>query len=228
MEFQEKILVVDDEPGIRDLICDALNMSNFKTYQSPDGLSALSSIRRDRFDLLILDINMPKLDGLSLLEKIRNEGSETPAILLSARGERLDINQGLKIGADDYMTKPFSIEELVLRVRAILKRTSSTKMNSRNLQCGPITMEIEKHQVRFKNEIIEMSPTEFRLLEALINRAGKVVSKETLLASVWEIDFNTNSTVVETYISYLRRKLHKDGFEGIKTIRGVGFQILEN
>jgi two-component system OmpR family response regulator len=121
MEIQEKILVVDDEPGIRDLICDALNMSNFKTYQSPDGLSALSSIRRDRFDLLILDINMPKLDGLSLLEKIRNEGSETPAILLSARGERLDINQGLKIGADDYMTKPFSIEELVLRVRAILK-----------------------------------------------------------------------------------------------------------
>ena len=228
MEFQEKILVVDDEPGIRDLICDALNMSNFKTYQSPDGLSALSSIRRDRFDLLILDINMPKLDGLSLLEKIRNEGSETPAILLSARGERLDINQGLKIGADDYMTKPFSIEELVLRVRAILKRTSSAKMNPRNLQCGPITMEIEKHQVRFKDEIIEMSPTEFRLLEALINRAGKVVSKETLLASVWEIDFNTNSTVVETYISYLRRKLHKDGFEGIKTIRGVGFQILEN
>lgn len=228
MEFQEKILVVDDEPGIRDLICDALNMSNFKTYQSPDGLSALSSIRRDRFDLLILDINMPKLDGFSLLEKIRNEGSETPAILLSARGERLDINQGLKIGADDYMTKPFSIEELVLRVRAILKRTSSAKMNSRNLQCGPITMEIEKHQVRFKDEIIEMSPTEFRLLEALINRAGKVVSKETLLASVWEIDFNTNSTVVETYISYLRRKLHKDGFEGIKTIRGVGFQILEN
>ena len=228
MEIQEKILVVDDEPGIRDLICDALNMSNFKTYQSPDGLSALSSIRRDRFDLLILDINMPKLDGLSLLEKIRNEGSETPAILLSARGERLDINQGLKIGADDYMTKPFSIEELVLRVRAILKRTSSAKINLRNLQCGPITMEIEKHQVRFKNEIIEMSPTEFRLLEALINRAGKVVSKETLLASVWEIDFNTNSTVVETYISYLRRKLHKDGFEGIKTIRGVGFQILEN
>ena len=228
MANQARILVVDDEPGVRELICDALHMSDFQTLQAVDGLAALSAIRRDRFDLMILDINMPKLDGLELLEKIRKDGMEIPALMLSARGDKVDISQGLKLGADDYMTKPFSIEELVLRVRAILRRTSTTPVANRNLQCGPISMDLDKHQVTFNQELIEMSRTEFRLLEELIGRAGRVVSKETLLANVWEIDFGTSSTVVETYVSYLRKKLHRDGFAGIKTIRGVGFQIVDN
>lgn len=222
-----RILVVDDEPGVRDLICDALNMSDFQSMQVVDGLAALSAIRKDRFDLIILDINMPKLDGLGLLEKIRNDGIEIPALILSARNDKSDISAGLKLGADDYMTKPFSIEELVLRVKAILRRSYKVTSSSQKLSCGPISMDLDKHQVKFSDELIEMSPTEFKLLEQLILRSGKVVSKEILLSNVWEIDFDTTSTVVETYISYLRRKLHKDGFEGIKTIRGVGFQILE-
>jgi two-component system OmpR family response regulator len=228
MANQARILVVDDEPGVRELICDALHMSDFQTLQAVDGLAALSAIRRDRFDLMILDINMPKLDGLELLEKIRKDGMEIPALMLSARGDKVDISQGLKQGADDYMTKPFSIEELVLRVRAILRRTSTTPVANKSLQCGPISMDLDKHQVTFNQELIEMSRTEFRLLEELISRAGRVVSKETLLANVWEIDFGTSSTVVETYVSYLRKKLHRDGFAGIKTIRGVGFQIVDN
>ena len=228
MANQARILVVDDEPGVRELICDALHMSDFQTLQAVDGLTALAAIRRDRFDLIILDINMPKLDGLELLEKIRKDGMEIPALMLSARGDKVDISQGLKLGADDYMTKPFSIEELVLRVKAILRRTSTNSTANRTLQCGPISMDLDKHQVMFNQELIEMSRTEFRLLEELISRAGRVVSKETLLANVWEIDFGTSSTVVETYVSYLRKKLHRDGFAGIKTIRGVGFQIVDN
>lgn len=227
MANQPRILVVDDESGVRDLICDALHMSDFQTLQAVDGLAALSAIRKDRFDLIILDINMPKLDGLGLLEKIRNDGIELPALMLSARGDKTDISTGLKLGADDYMTKPFSIEELVLRVKAILRRTSGSTSAKNNLNCGPISMDLDRHQVKLNDELVEMSPTEFKLLEELILRSGKVVSKEILLANVWEIDFDTTSTVVDTYISYLRKKLHKDGFEGIKTVRGVGFQIVE-
>ena len=222
-----RILVVDDEVGVRDLICDALNMSDFQSLQAVDGLAALSAIRKDRFDLIILDINMPKLDGLGLLEKIRNDGIEIPALILSARNDKSDISAGLKLGADDYMTKPFSIEELVLRVRAILRRTSNSSSVTNKLNCGPISMDLDRHQVRLNDQLIEMSPTEFKLLEQLILRSGKVVSKEILLSNVWEIDFDTTSTVVDTYISYLRKKLHKDGFEGIKTVRGVGFQIVD-
>ena len=227
MANQPRILVVDDESGVRDLICDALHMSDFQTLQAVDGLAALSAIRKDRFDLIILDINMPKLDGLGLLEKIRNDGIELPALMLSARGDKTDISTGLKLGADDYMTKPFSIEELVLRVKAILRRTSGSTSAKNNLNCGPISMDLDRHQVKLNDDLVEMSPTEFKLLEELILRSGKVVSKEVLLANVWEIDFDTSSTVVDTYISYLRKKLHKDGFEGIKTVRGIGFQIVE-
>jgi two-component system OmpR family response regulator len=228
MANQARILVVDDEPGVRELICEVLHMSDFQTLQAEDGLAALSAIRKYRFDLMILDVNMPKLDGLELLEKIRKDGLEIPALMLSARGDKVDISQGLKLGADDYMTKPFSIEELVLRVKAILRRTSSNAAANKYLQCGPITMDLDRHQVMFNQELVEMSRTEFRLLEELINRTGRVVSKEALLANVWEIDFDTTSTVVDTYISYLRKKLHRDGFAGIKTIRGVGFQIVDN
>lgn len=227
MAIKPRILVAEDEAGVRELICDALHMSDFQTVPVVDGLAALSVIRKDRFELIILDINMPKLDGLSLLEKIRADGFEIPALILSARNNQSDISGGLKLGADDYMTKPFSIEELVLRVKAILRRSLNISGAQTKLLCGPITMDIERHQVFFNDELIEMSPTEFRLLEELIMRSGKVISKETLLSNVWEIDFETNSTNVETYISYLRKKLHRDGFEGIKTIRGVGFQIVD-
>ena len=220
------ILVVDDEVPIRELISDALSMSDFTTKSAIDGLDALGKIRRERFDLVILDLNLPKLDGLSLLEKIRSEGSQVPVLILSARRDRNDITAGLKHGADDYLTKPFGIEELVLRVKAILRRTDSGLNLNAEIVCGPIRIDLDRYQASFKDEVVELSATEFRLLEALIMRSGKVVTKENLLATVWGIDFETNSTVVDTYISYLRKKFHKDGFEGIKTVRGIGFQIL--
>jgi len=226
MENEFSILVVDDEIGIRELICDALSVAEIKTQSAADGLEALDKIRKVRFDLVILDINLPKLDGLSLIEKIRKEGFQVPVLMLSARGGRSDITTGLKSGADDYLTKPFGIEELVLRVRAILRRTNSSASSRSELVCGPIKLDLDRYQATFNGEIVDLSATEFRLLEALIMRVGKVVTKDNLLATVWGVDFKNNSTVVDTYISYLRKKLHKDGFDGIKTIRGIGFQIL--
>ena len=220
-----KILVVDDEDGIRDLISDALSIGGFEVETSPDGLQGLKAIRDHRFDLLILDVNMPKMDGFALLEKVRDDGLTTPVIMLSGRGQKVDINQGLRLGADDYMTKPFGLEELSLRINAILKRTNKTAAEMTVIKFGPIEMNLDLYQVQFNEEVIDFSPTEFRLLEKLISNNGKVLSKESLMSSVWGIDYESESTVVDTYISYLRRKLHRDGFEGIKTVRGVGFQI---
>lgn len=226
MANQISVLVVDDEIGVRELICDALSMANIKTQSAMDGLDGLSKIRRERFDLVILDINLPKLDGLTLLEKIRKEGFNLPVLILSARGQRDDITAGLKIGADDYLAKPFGIEELVLRVKAILRRSAPLGIEKNKLICGPIKLDLDLYQATFNDEKVELSATEFRLLEALIVRSGKVVTKDNLLASVWGMDFKNNSTVVDTYISYLRKKFHKDGYDGIKTVRGIGFQIL--
>ena len=226
MVDRPKILVIDDEVGVRELVCDALSMSDFAATQAIDGLEALSLLRREKFDLLILDINMPKLDGLALLEKLRSEGMAIPVLMLSARADKADINQGLRLGADDYLTKPFSIEELVLRVKAILRRSSGEKSEVKVITCGQISMDLSKYQVRFNDDLIELSPTEFKLLGQLILNRGNVVTKETLLSEVWEIDFKSSSTVVDTYISYLRKKLSIFGFEGIKTVRGIGFQIV--
>ena len=226
MSQQPKVLVIDDEPGVRDLISEALSLSEITAVSAADGLEALSFLRRERFDLLILDINMPKLDGLALLEKLRTEGMSVPVLMLSARADKADINQGLRTGADDYLTKPFSIEELVLRVKAIMRRSKGEVAEVKVLTCGPISMDFSKYLVKFNDQVVDLSPTEFKLLEQLILNRGNVVTKETLLSEVWEIDFKSSSTVVDTYISYLRKKLHIDGFDGIKTVRGIGFQIV--
>lgn len=226
MTVGTRILVVEDESAIRELIRDSLALIEIETDGACDGLEALNKLRRQKFNLMILDLNLPKIDGLTLLSKIRDEGSHIPVLVLSARSQRDDITQGLKIGADDYLVKPFGIEELILRVKAILRRTRTVSDEATKLSCGPISMDLERHLVTLDDVPVELSATEFSLLEALLNRSGKVVGKELLLAEVWGVDFPTRTTVVETYISYLRRKLHRDGYEGIKTVRGVGFQLL--
>ena len=221
-----QILVVDDESGVRELVGDVLELEGHQVTLAVDGLDALTKIRKQKFDLLILDLNMPKIDGLVLLEKVRSSGDQTPALLLTARREKDEVHQGFRVGADDYVTKPFSIEELALRVAAILRRTRAEE-GSNILRCGPISINEDQHLVMHEDEIIELSPTEYNLLHYLVERKNKVIRKDALLNAIWGIDFENNSTVVETYISYLRKKLHRGGFEGIKTVRGVGFQIVE-
>ena len=227
-QAETKILVVDDEPGVRELLKDALSIAGFTVTVAEDGQRALTALRREKVDLVIADVNMPHLDGYELVSRMRDSGDQTPVIFLTARNDRSDVSHGLKIGADDYVMKPFGLEELTLRVAAILRRTKGAITAERTLHCGPISLDDEIHQVRFNEEIVELSPTEYRLLHFLIEHRGKVVAKETLLGAIWGIEFETNTSVVDTYISYLRKKLHRDGFEGIKTIRGFGFQLVDH
>ena len=223
---QPRILVVDDEIGVRELISDVLHLESFHVTTASDGLEALGLLRKSDFDLMILDVSMPKMDGFALLEKLREEKNTIPALMLSARNDRSDVTSGLRSGADDYVTKPFGIEELVLRVKSILRRTLESS-EPQLLKCGPISIDLEQHRVTFEEDVIELSPTEFSLLEYLVENKNKVVTKEALLKVVWGYDFDIKSSVVETYISYLRKKLHRDNWDGIKTIRGIGFQIVD-
>ena len=218
-----QILVDDDEHGIRTLLSEVLNIAGFQVTMAADGLDALNQIRKNKFDLVLLDVNLPKVDGFAILEKIRASAPTQPIIMISARTEKDDVTHGLRLGADDYIRKPFSVEELVLRVENRLRRTSNAEVET--FICGPIELNELKHQVLFKDQEIELSPTEFNLLLALIHNQNRVMTKEKLLDLVWGLDFETSTNVVDTYISYLRKKLHKDGFEGIKTVRGVGFKL---
>jgi len=223
--MSQLIMIIDDEAGVRDLLGDALRIAGFETIGAADAMVAQTLLRNTKPDLLVVDINMPMMDGFEFIERIRGNGDNTPALMLSARGDRADITRGLTLGADDYVTKPFGLEELVLRIRAILRRAQFTLTTPADLSCGPITLDSDSHQVTFNEERVELSPTEFRLLHVLLESKGRVLSKTYLLDEVWGITFESESTVVDTYISYLRKKLHRDGFEGIRTVRGVGFQL---
>ena len=221
------IMIVDDEPGVRALLNDTLRIAGFETVEATDGMSALTLLRTHKPDLLVIDINMPLMDGFELVERLRSTNDLTPVLMLTAREDKADITRGLKIGADDYVVKPFGIEELILRIKAILRRSAKNVDTPALLSCGPISIDDDQHLVSFNGEEIDLSPTEYHLLQILIEKKGRVLSKNLLLDEVWGITFESESTVVDTYISYLRKKLHRDGFEGIKTVRGVGFQIQE-
>ena len=220
---KRQILVVDDEPAIRDLITDVLKIADFEVTQSADGLDAINKIRQIKFDAIILDVNLPKVDGFAVLEKIRQSAPSLPIIMISARTDKEDVTRGLRLGADDYIRKPFSVEELLLRVQNRLKLNIGSPQVI--YQAGPISLNESAHLVTFNDQEVELSPTEFNLLSVLIQNKNKVISKEKLLDLVWGLDFATSTNVVDTYISYLRKKLHQEGFEGIKTVRGVGFKV---
>jgi len=225
LHMSQLVMIIDDEAGVRELLGDALKMAGFETVTAADAMVAQTLLRSAKPDLLIVDINMPMMDGFEFIERIRSNGDNTPALMLSARGDRADVTRGLTLGADDYVTKPFGLEELVLRIKAILRRSQFNETESETLTNGPITLDAKSHQVTFNDEVVDLSPTEFRLLQVLLESKGRVLSKSHLLDEVWGITFESESTVVDTYISYLRKKLHRDGFEGIRTVRGVGFQL---
>lgn len=219
------VLVVDDEPGVRDMLTDALHLQGYQVKAVGDGFEALKELRTGDFNLVVSDINMPKVDGYELLERMRNVGDATPVILLTARGEKADLARGFRTGADDYVTKPFGLEELSLRIEAVLRRTLGSGVAGETLECGPVQLNQDAHTVTVDGNAIELSQTEFRLLVELLERKEKVATKSALLDSVWGINWDTNVSVLDTYISYLRKKLHTDTWQGIKTVRGVGFQI---
>jgi two-component system OmpR family response regulator len=221
----QRILVADDDDAICDTIEDALHLAGYLTMRAKDGQMALDRVRGDRPDLVILDVNMPKLDGFEVLRKMRSLSISTPAILLTARHEREDAVTGLKLGADDYVKKPFGLEELLLRVAAVLRRVNGESDSV--LICGAISLSVARHEVMCAGKVVDLSPTEFRLLEYLMENNNRVLTKQQILDAVWGIDFDSSTTVVETFISYLRKKLTPEIDNMLITVRGIGFKLVD-
>jgi two-component system OmpR family response regulator len=220
-----RILVVDDEEYITDLVAVGLRFVGFEVDTGADGREALAKVAEFRPDLIVLDVSMPALDGLEVVQRLRRDGIATPVVFLTARDAPAERVKGLHLGADDYVTKPFNLEELLARIEAVLRRVSETDRWRRRITVGDITLDQEGRDVTRANQRIELSRTEFNVLEFLMINAGRVVSKQQILEFVWQYDFGGESTVVETYVSYLRKKLDALGPPVIHTMRGVGYVV---
>ncbi|GGO61279.1 response regulator transcription factor [Nonomuraea cavernae] len=219
------VLVVDDEPGIRELLRDALELNGFGVRTAETGRRALESVAEERPDLVLLDVMLPDLDGFAVAQRLRPDGGGPPVLFLTARDTVADRIAGLTAGGDDYVTKPFSLEEVVLRIRAILRRTGAQEefRDDGLLRYADLELDEEAHAVRRAGRRIHLSPTEFALLRYLMINADRVVSKAQILDRVWDHDVDADSRIVESYISYLRRKIDVEGPPLIHTLRGVGY-----
>lgn len=220
----KRILVVDDEESLADMLTTALRFAGYDVNSEATGLDALQRIKAEPPDLIVLDVNLPDIDGFEVCRRIRRDGFEAPVIFLTARTSTDDIRTGFGGGGDDYLTKPFSLEELSLRIEAILRRTQSDSVGHQ-LTCGILVLDEDSHQVFVDDSEIELSPTEFRLLRYLMLNQGRVLSKLQILDYVWEYDFEGNDAVVETYVSYLRKKLGPEVTELLRTVRGTGYVL---
>jgi two-component system OmpR family response regulator len=219
-----RILVVDDEPSITDLVATVLRYEGFGVEVAATGRSALAAVTAFRPDLVVLDVMLPDLDGFEIQRRLAADGLRVPTLFLTARDETEDKVRGLTMGADDYVTKPFSLEELVARVRAILRRTGGEERGGR-LVFADLEMDEDTREVWRDGRPIELTKTEFDLLRYLMLNATKVVSKAQILDHVWRYDFGGDAGVVENYISYLRRKVDRQDPKLIHTIRGVGYSL---
>jgi two-component system OmpR family response regulator len=224
-----RVLVVDDEQHITELLAMALGYSGFDVERAHDGRAALAAIERHRPDLVLLDVMLPDLDGFEVARRVRqDEGARTPLpiIFLTARDTTDDKVEGLRLGGDDYVAKPFSVEELLERVKAVLRRAGITdRAQGHRLQFADLELDEETREVRRAGTLIELTPTEYRLLHYLLANARRVLTREQILEHVWDLDFATNSSVVETYISYLRQKVDLGRTPLIHTVRGVGYTL---
>ncbi|MBJ7393728.1 MAG: response regulator transcription factor [Candidatus Nanopelagicales bacterium] len=218
-----RILVAEDETSLNDLLQDALRMNGYETISAKHGMEAVRLIREEKPDLVILDINMPQLDGFGVIEKLRNENNNIPIIVLTARDQKDDKSIGFGLGADDFVTKPFGLEELLMRVAAVLRRSKNKPTEGNVLVNGNISLDILNYRVSVNDKEIETSPTEFKLLQYLMENSGRVLTREQILSVVWGLDFATDGAVLDTYISYLRKKLGDSAY--IRTVRGIGYQI---
>jgi len=220
-----RILVVDDEESLVDMLTTALRFTGYDVVSEFSGFDALRAVKESTPDLIVLDVNMPDLDGFEVCRRIRRDGVDSPVIFLTARDAPDDLRAGFSFGGDDYLTKPFSLEELSLRIEAILRRVRGGEEQVHRLTCGDLMLDEDAHQVLVGDEEVELSPTEFRLLHYLLLNQGRVLSKLQILEYVWEYDFDGNAGVVETYISYLRRKLGPEVAKAIRTVRGFGYML---
>jgi two-component system, OmpR family, response regulator len=221
----QKLLLVDDEENLRSMLSAALRHHGFEVEVAGTGREALDTVGSIRPDLILLDVMMPDLDGFEVCRRLRNDGSRMPVLFLTARDGTEDKVRGLTLGGDDYLVKPFSLEELVARVEALLRRAGAER-NGAHLECADLAMDDDAHRVTRRGEDISLSPTEYNLLRFLLANQGRVMSKAQILDHVWQYDFGGDGGVVETYIGYLRKKLGTDP-QLIHTIRGIGYTLRE-
>jgi len=232
--FIPKVLVVDDEPNIRELVQVALKFHGCAVTSGATGADALRRAETDRPDLIVLDVMLPDIDGFEVCRRLRAAGNEVPVIFLTAKDTTSDTVTGLALGGDDYVTKPFSVESLVARVRAVLRRTrrqprqldgDAAGSTDQTLRAGDLELDEDHWTVRRGGTPVELSPTEFRLLAYLMRNQGRMLTRKQLLENVWGWEYGGQSQVLETYVSYLRRKLDPLGPPLIHTQRGVGYSL---
>ena len=224
---EERILLVEDEEPIRDLVSTALRFTGFTVETAASGPEGLAQARNSAWHLLVLDVNLPGLDGFALTRKLREAGDDVPVIFLTARDDPADLREGFTGGGDDYLTKPFSLEELVLRIEAMLRRGRGRTAERSRVTVGDVALDDDAHRVWRGDREIELSPTEYRLLRYLMRNAGRVLSRAQIIEHVWDYGYAIESSGVETYISYLRRKLDDREARLIRTVRGVGYALRE-
>jgi two-component system OmpR family response regulator len=222
------VLVVDDEEHITELLSMGLAMNGFDVQRASTGRAALQAIDAHKPDLVVLDVMLPDLDGFDVTKRIRQTegpGQRLPVIFLTARDTTADKVAGLRLGSDDYMTKPFSVEELVERVKAVLRRSAGIGPGSNRLQMADLEMDLDTREVWRAGRLVELTPTEYKLLHYLLANPRRVLTREQILQAVWEYDFAGNASVLETYVSYLRQKIDFVGPPLIHTARGVGYSL---
>lgn len=222
------VLAVDDERHIAELVAMGLGMQGFEVERAASGREALASVEERRPDLIVLDVMLPDLDGFEVARRLRRAegaGPQVPIIFLTARDATEDKVQGLRLGSDDYVTKPFSIEELIERVKAVLRRSSGVGPGPKKLSFADLELDEDTRDVWRAGRLIDLTPTEYRLLHFLLSNARRVLTRDQILEAVWDYTFSGNASVLETYISYLRHKV--DAFDPplIHTVRGVGYSL---
>ena len=219
-----ELLVVDDEPFLRDAVAASLGFLGFDVITAETGAEALRLARDRPFDLVVLDVMLPDTDGFDVVRRLRRDGRHVPVIFLTARETQADKVTGLTLGGDDYMTKPFGLEELAARIRTVLRRTRPAAAGP-VLTFADVELDQESYEVRRSGHLLDLTPTEFRLLRYLMLNPGRVLTRAQLLDHVWNYDFGGSSTVVSTYVAYLRRKLARYGPDVIRTQRSVGYRL---
>ena len=220
-----RVLVVDDEPNISDVVSMALKFQGFEVETAASGSDAVSAVSRFRPQLIVLDVMLPDFDGFEVARRLGAQRARVPIIFLTARDATEDKVRGLSIGGDDYVTKPFSLEELVARVRSILRRAGVAEPDSSKLVFEDLELDDDAHEVTRGGELVELTATEYRLLRYLMLNPRRVLTRAQLLEHVWDYDFGGDARVLETYVSYLRKKVDRLGPPLIHTVRGVGYAL---
>ncbi len=220
-----RVLVVDDEPNIADVISIALRYNDYEVETAAGGEEAIKAVAATRPDLIVLDVMLPDFDGFEVARRLRERADETPILFLTARDTTADKVRGLTLGGDDYVTKPFSVEELLARIATILRRFGRAGGGESVLRFGDLELDDETREVFRDGDLLDLTDTEYRLLRFFMTHPRRVLTRAQILDHVWEYDFAGDARVLETYVSYLRKKLEAHGPRLIQTVRGVGYAL---